>query len=78
MNHRKPISELNLYSQRALELEAFAAENEEKANLFSEGREITCSVFGCGHHLSPQEQLFGNRCQDHSIKKQPLDPTLWA
>lgn len=27
-----------------------------------------CSVFGCGRILTPQEQLFGNKCLNHSIK----------
>jgi hypothetical protein len=34
-----------------------------------------CKHFGCGKRLSPQEQLFGNRCQEHSSKKM-LDVTM--
>lgn len=35
-----------------------------------------CSHFGCGRTLTPQESLYGNRCQTHSILPKRIDPTL--
>lgn len=28
-----------------------------------------CSHFGCGHHLTPQEQLYGGRCVKHQERE---------
>lgn len=33
---------------------------------FYEKQEICCRHFGCGKHLSLQEQLFGNYCIKHA------------
>lgn len=36
---------------------AYAIENTEP---------VVCSVFGCDHHLTPGQQLFGTKCPAHS------------
>lgn len=30
---------------------------------------VVCKMFGCGKHLSIQEQLFGDYCPDHGRPK---------
>ncbi len=37
---------------------------------------ITCAWFGCGKHLSLEEQRFGKYCSHHNIRK-PFDVTLF-
>jgi len=35
---------------------------------------VICAQFGCGHHLTPQIQLFSNYCIDHQPAKRLPDP----
>lgn len=39
---------------------------------FCGGIKTTCSYFGCGKQLSPQEQLFGDTCTNHNGKQTKL------
>jgi len=37
--------------------------------LYTEPEPVICKWFGCGKTLTAREQVFGDRCQDHTEQK---------
>lgn len=56
----------NRWADREIDIRRYYDEGEKEVQKF------ICSRFGCGKILSPAEQLFGDRCQQHQKKETTL------